>query len=194
MGSQVMIIIESKFIGDFKIGDNINHNLKILEVLYKQFSEADDAERRLLCKPIIVLLVSLIDAVFYDLHQRIKTFTTEGVENIIASSIEYIRTRKKMDDLEKYIASAKKHGLIEPPNDTFYDNLDELRKLRNRVHIQNTKQYPPRNEYDAFSSEKKLLAEKAVEKTFRAMAKKYGRKLDYVDNFDLPWDAHFPQS
>ncbi len=187
-----MIIIDSKFIGDFKIGDNINHNLKILEVLYKQYAAANDEEKRLVCKPIIVLLVSLIDAVFYDLHTRIKTFTIEGVENIIASSIEYIRTRKKMDDLEKYIASAKKHGLIEPPNDKFYDGLDELRKLRNRIHIQNTKKYPPRNEYDAFTGDKKLLAEKAVEKTFRAMAKTYARKLDYVESFNLPWDAHFP--
>ena len=38
-----MITIESKFIGDFKIGDNINHNLKILEVMYKRYAEADDA-------------------------------------------------------------------------------------------------------------------------------------------------------
>jgi preprotein translocase subunit SecA len=187
-----MITIESKFIGDFKIGDNINHNLKILEVMYKRYAEADDAEKRLLCKPIVVLLVSLIDAVFCDLHTRIKTFTREGVENIIASSIEYIRTRKKMDDLEKYIASAKKHGLIELLDHKLYDDLDELRKLRNRIHIQNTKNYPPRNEYDAFTSDKKLLAEKAVERTFRVMANKYARKLDYVDSFSLPWEPHFP--
>jgi hypothetical protein len=185
-----MITIESKFIGDFKIGDNINHNLRIPEVMYKRYAEASDAEKRLLCKPIVVMLVALIDAVFYDLHKRIKTFTREGVENIIASSIEYIRTRKKMDDLEKYIA--KKHGLIEPSNDKLYDDLDELRKLRNRIHIQNTKDYPPRNEYDAFTSDKKLLAEKAVEKTFRVMATKYARKLDYVENFNLPWEPHFP--
>lgn len=187
-----MITIESKFVGDFKIGDNINHNLKILEVMYKQYAAASDAEKRLLCKPIIVLLVSLIDAVFYDLHTRIKTFTREGVENIIASSIAYIRTQKKVDDFGKYIASAKKHGLIEPPDDKLYDDLDELRKLRNRIHIQNAKNYPPRNEYDAFTSDKKLQAEKAVEKTLRAMAKKYARKLNYVDGFNLPWEPHFP--
>jgi hypothetical protein len=186
------VTIESKFIGDFKIGDNINHNLKILEVMYKQYAAASDADKKLLCKPIVLLLVSLVDAVFYDLHKRIKTFTREGVENIIASSIEYIRTRKKMDDLEKYIASAKKHGLIEPSTDKLYDDLDELRKLRNRIHIQNTKDYPPRNERDAYTADKKLLAEKAVEKVFRVMAKKYARKLDHVDNFTLPWEPHFP--
>jgi hypothetical protein len=146
----------------------------------------------LLCKPVVILLVSLIDAVFYDLHTRIKTFTGEGVGKIIASSIAYIRTQKKLDDFGKYIASAKKHGLIEPPNDKLYDDLDELRKLRNRIHIQNTKNYPPRNEFDAFTEDKKLLAEKAVEKTLRIMANKYARKLDYVDNFNLPWVPHFP--
>lgn len=186
-----MIAIESKFIGDFKIGDNINHNLKILEVLYNRYALADDAEKKLLCKPIVVFLVSLIDAVFYDLHTRIKTFTREGVENIIASSIAYIRTQKKIDDFGKYIASAKKHGLIEPSDHALYGDLDTLRKLRNRIHIQNTKNYPPRNESDAFSIDKKLLAEKAVEKTFRIMAKKYTRDLDYVENFNLPWEAHF---
>jgi hypothetical protein len=187
-----MITIESKFIGDFKIGDNINHNLKVLEVMYKHYAAANDAEKRLLCKPIVVMLVALIDAVFYDLHTRIKTFTREGVENVIASSIAYIRSQKNIDDFGKYIASAKKHSLIEPSGDKLYDDLDELRKLRNRIHIQNTRNYLPRNEYDAFSADKKLLAEKAVEKTFRVMTKKYARKLDYVDNFNLPWEPHFP--
>lgn len=186
-----MFVIESKFIGDFKIGDNINHNLKILEALYKHYSEADDAEKALLCKPIVVMLASLIDAVFYDLHQRIKTFTREGVENIIASSIAYIRKQKGIDDFGKYIASAKKHSLIEATNDKLYGDLDELRKLRNRIHIQNTKSYPPRNERDAFTPAKKLLAERAVEKTFRVMAAKYARELDYVENFSLPWEPHF---
>jgi hypothetical protein len=163
-----------------------------LEVIYKRYAEADNAEKRLLCRPIIILLASLVDAVFYDLHTRIKTFTREGVENIIASSIAYIRTQKHIDDFGKYIASAKKNGLIEPSNDKLYDDLDELRKLRNRIHIQNTKNYPPRNERDAFTEDKKLLAEKAVEKTLRVMAVKYARTLDYVDKFNLPWEPHFP--
>jgi hypothetical protein len=159
--------------------------------MYQQHAEASDAEKQLLCKPIVVMLVSLIDAV-YDLHTRIKTFTRKGVENIIASSIGYVRTKKKIDEFGKYIASANKHGLIEPPADKFYDELDELRKLRDRIHIQNSKNYPPRNEHHAFTPDKKLLAEKAVGKAFRAMAKKYVRKLDCVESFNLPWEPHFP--
>jgi hypothetical protein len=37
-----MITIESKFIGDFKIGDNINHNLKILGVVHQSALAARD--------------------------------------------------------------------------------------------------------------------------------------------------------
>src|SRR5712692_5630243 len=125
------VIIQSKFVGDFKLGDNINHNLEILALLYKHYNEGDATQKRLLCKPIILLVVSIVDAVLHDLHWRVKTFTKEGVANILKSSIEYIRGLKKMDRFEKHIASAKQHGLIDPPNSAFYTELDELRRLRN---------------------------------------------------------------
>ena len=186
-----MFTIESKFIGDFKIGDNINHNLGILALLYRLYNAAPQEEKRLLCKPIILLLVSIIDAALYDLHTRIKKFTAEGVRHVLKSSVITIRALKKMDTLEKHIKSLNEHGLIEPRGGSIYTELDELRKLRNRIHIQNTKNHLPRNEYDAFTEERKLQAEKAVEKTLRIMAKKYTRKFDLVNKFTLPWNAHF---
>jgi hypothetical protein len=119
---QMTVTIQSKFIGDFKLGDNINHNLDILALLYKQYNDGDDAQKRLLCKPIILLVVSIVDAVLHDLHWRVKTFTKEGVANILKSSIEHIRGLKKMDRFEKYIASARQHGLIDPPIARFIQN------------------------------------------------------------------------
>jgi hypothetical protein len=186
------VIIQSKFIGDFKLGDNINHNLDILALLYEHHSVGDDTQKGLLCKPIILLLVSIIDAVLHDLHWRVKTFTKEGVANILKSSSEYIRSLKKMDRFEKYIASAKRLGLIELPNSTFYAELDELRRLRNRIHIQNTKKDFADDEINAFTNDRKVLAEKVVEKTLRTMAQKYPREYDHVNDFTLPWDTHFP--
>lgn len=187
-----MVVIESKFIGDFKLGDNINHNLKVLALLYEQHAKGDDAQKRLLCKPITLLLVSIIDAVLYDLHWRVRTFTKEGVRNILKSSIEYIRGLKKMDTLEKYIASSKKNALLGPSNEPLYADLDTLRRLRNRIHIQNTKKDFEPDEINAFSAARKLLAEKAVEKTLRVMAEKYARETNFVDAFTLPWEPHFP--
>jgi hypothetical protein len=186
------VTLESKFIGDFKIGDNINHNLDILALLYDRYDKGDDTQKRLLCKPITLLLVSIIDAVLYDLHWKINTFTKEGVKSILKSSIEYIRTLKTMDALEKFIASAKKHSLLAPGDNVLYVDLDALRRLRNRIHIQNTKKDFEPNEVDAFSPSRKVLAEKAVEKTLRAMAEKYARDTNFVGDFTLPWEAHFP--
>jgi hypothetical protein len=48
--SEVNVVsIQSKFIGDFKIGDNIVYNLKVLALLYEQYNAAGAANRRLLC-------------------------------------------------------------------------------------------------------------------------------------------------
>jgi hypothetical protein len=163
------------------------------KLLYRHYAEADERERRLLCKPIILLLVSIIEAVLHDLHTRIKTFTIEGVQNLATSAGDYIRL-KKIDEFEKYIASAKKHDLFNLADSGFYQQLDELRRLRNRIHIQNTRNDFERNECDAFNDDRKVLAEKALEKTMRTMAEKFTRIHDHVDEFKLPWDAHFPTS
>ena len=156
-----MVTIESKFIGDFKVGDNIVHNLEVLDLLFAQFAAATDPNKRLLCKPITILLVStIIDAVLYDLHYRIRTFTREGVRNVIASSVKYIRGLKKWINLRKCIKSAEEHGLLEVRGSALYKQLDELRRLRNRIqYIQNkNKDFEP-DEYDVFNLVLKIMAE-----------------------------------
>ncbi|MGC2780595.1 MAG: hypothetical protein WA418_33660, partial [Bradyrhizobium sp.] len=138
-----------------------------------------------------VFLVSIIDAVLFDLHWKIKTFTKEGVKNILKSSIEYVRTLKNMDTFEKHIVSARKHSLL-GADAPLYADLDTLRRLRNRIHIQNAKKDFERNEADAFNAARKLLAEKALEKTLRFMSANYARDLNMVNDFTLPWEPHFP--
>ena len=185
-----MVTVESSFIGDFKLGDNICHNLSIAEVLYDTFEQSDDHDRRLLCKPIIVLLASIVEAVLHDFHKPVKTFTIEGVKNLTADAIDYIRLAE-IDDFAKYIDSAKKQKLFGEADKAFYERMHDVRKLRNRVHIQNEKKYTPRNEYDAFTPEAKLLTEQVLEKTLRTLAANFARDHDYVAEFVLPWNAHF---
>lgn len=118
-----MVRISSEFIGDFKLGDNIVHNLEILSLLYRQYNNADQRRKRLLCKPIIVFLMSIVDAVLYDFHTRIRTYTREGVRNVSASSIEEIRQPKKLDKLEKYIRTAENHALFGAKGSALYKEL-----------------------------------------------------------------------
>lgn len=186
-----MFTIRSSFIGSFKLGDNINHNLDVLALLYRHHDASTQQERRLLCKPIILLLVSIIEAVLHDFHGRIKLFTVEGVRNLPGEVIAHIRF-VKIDQFGKYIVSARKHDFFDLADSEFYDRLDELRRLRNRIHIQNTKRDFEPDEINAFNSDRKWLAESVLEKTLRTMAAKFARNHDHVRDFELPWEPQFP--
>lgn len=107
-----MVTINSNFIGNFKLGDNICFNLKILKTLYNCRLAGNAEQKTHLRKPIILLNVSIIEAVLYDFHARVKTFTREGVANLSATVVAYMQG-KQIDELERYIASAKKHDLFD---------------------------------------------------------------------------------
>jgi hypothetical protein len=74
--------------------------------------------------------------VLYDLHRRVRRNTWEGVANLRAEAIAYIRDRK-IDKLAKYVASAKRHDFFDAADTGYYESLEELNRLRNRFHIQN---------------------------------------------------------
>ena len=189
-----MINVKSDFIGDFKLGDNLNHNLRILSSLYSAQQEAAEDEREILCKPIIVFLASICEAVLGDLHMRIREFTQEGVSNVDKAVCDHVRA-KKIDEFGKYIDSVKKHGFFGSTEEGLYDALHTLRKLRNRIHIQNDKNNFERDEYEVYTLGRQEEAEQAVEKVFRLMEEKYSRSgypIGYVDDFVLPWSPGNP--
>ena len=156
-----MFKVSAGFIGSFKLGDNINHNLEILAYLYQCQASASPKEGQLLRKPITILLGSVCEAVLHDLHLRMRIYTNEGVLGIPASVLSYVRG-KKLDKFELYISSAKKHSLLGPKTDDIYDELDELRMLRNRIHIQNEKDHFEPDESIAFSEARQISAEKTL--------------------------------
>jgi len=84
----VMLKVSSCFILNFKLGDNINHNLSVLALLYDYYNREDEDGKRLLCKPIIILLVSIIEAVLHDFHSRIRILTAYYNESRIHRSLD----------------------------------------------------------------------------------------------------------
>ena len=187
-----MVIIQSRFIGNFVIGDNIVQNLKVLAVLYDQFNASNAVNKRLLCKPIVVLLGSIVEASLHDLHTRIRTFTVEDVKNITTATAKEIRDLARLDDFGKYINAARTHDLFDAADSGFYADLEKLRLLRNRVHIQNTKDKTlPAKEYTVFTTAQKDLAEQVTEKTLRTLSRKFARDFDHVEELRLPWNAYF---
>ncbi len=54
--------------------------------------------------------------------------TNEGVQGIKSSVLDYVRS-KKIDKLDHYISSAKKHALLGPPTESIYGDLDDVTSL-----------------------------------------------------------------
>ena len=187
-------MVSAGFIGNFKLGDNILHNLEILAYLYQCQVTASTRERHLLRKPITILIGSVCEAVLHDLHLRMRTYTIEGVTGIPANVLSYVRG-KKLDKFELYISSARKHSLLGPKTDDIYDALEELRKLRNRIHIQNEKDHFEADESKAFSKARQISAEQTLENILKLISAKHPRPTAvkrHVADFQLPWNEHFP--
>lgn len=187
--------IPANFIGVFKIGDNINYNLEVLRVLYEQYN-TPDFEYAYLIKPIVIINTSIIEAILYDfIRVRIqKASLSERIGNISHEVISAI-TSKKLDRFEHYISQVRIYDFFSLSDTNFYEAMNTLRKVRNRVHIQNEKWLKPENEDRLFNERIKVLSEKVLEKVLNTMHSRYQRNryYQYVNDFNLPWDRHFPE-
>ncbi len=181
--------IESRFIGDFKTGDNIQYNLRTLRSLYEKYPTEND--RVEIAKPVIVSLASIAEAMLYDLiNLRIQSFTREGIQNIEAETLSRIRSLTA-NKFTVVIVQCKKHDLLQ--HVPIYEDLKELASIRNRLHIQNDKNHSPRDEAEIFTLESIMLAEKSVELIIRQLLALYPREHHCVGPFVLPWNPHIPQ-
>lgn len=182
--------VPANFIDVFKIGDNINFNLSIQKSLYRHYSES--AEGYILIKPIVIINTSISEALLYDLiENRIRR--ANKTEALYENILDALRT-KKLDRFEHYIAQARKYDFFELKDTKFYEEMDSLRKIRNRIHIQNSKWEEPKDECDIFNEKTKILSEKVLEKILDTMVAKYPRRQEYhnyVKDFELPWEKHF---
>ena len=61
------------FVWNFKHGDNIMYNFKILHSLYRAYETVDD--KQLLNKPITIQIVSIVEAILIDFLTRIDEAT-----------------------------------------------------------------------------------------------------------------------
>ncbi len=89
-----MFTVKSGFIWNFSHGDNIIYNLEVLAVLYDAFNSSSSSDQRRLCKPITIILVSIVESVIYDLFLRIKESKSEIPSSIPKKMIDDILTIK----------------------------------------------------------------------------------------------------
>ena len=187
-----MVTINSGFIGEFKTCDNINHTLRILRKLYEYFENEGGDGKGLLSKPIIILLASMTEAILYDFHLRAHNNIREGVPNVSDEDSRRLQ-ENQVDKFAACVQSARRLNLLDDADGALYDELDRLRGIRNRMHIQNQYNERPADENLVFTQNNKELAERVFEKTASKMAERFPRPPGiqrHIGDFNCPWHSH----
>jgi len=182
---QLIEAITGTFMWSFKKGDNIIYNMEIVWELYEGKSRSTD--KRKYNKPIIVTLVSIVECILDDFAYRIKGHVNDTVPNISRADIATFRT-ENYDKLEHYIAAAKRFNLFNR-SDSFYDLMGELRKARNRVHIQNSTNQLAADEYNVFTDALLIKTQRVFEVVLGTMIVKFPRHGRTIapGSVPLPW-------
>ena len=189
-------IVKPTFIWKFKTGDNIAYNLSVLKTLYLSYEKLAESDGRdMLYKPMLLIIISIIEASLQDFDARVRGAVREGVDPLTDDILEEIQS-KQYTKFDHYIACAKKHDLFDveygDDRESFYTSLKKLQTIRNRIHIQNEKCYDPIEESEVYTEANKDLAERALEYTLKFLDHKFPRferKQCFVRDFILPWES-----
>lgn len=140
--------ITCRFIGDFKVGDNLVRNADAL----CRLSTAN--EDGLLNKLMVIQAGSIVEASLHEIIYRAQNFTREGVPNISKADRDELAT-KTVELFNNIIVIMQKYKILDGLGAEIYDELHKLRRYRNKVHIQTDLGIKdvPRDENKAFSGD-----------------------------------------
>ena len=178
-----------QFFWDFKRMDNVNYNFEIIECLYvaKKVNRDDDRFN----KPIIVLIMAIIECTLYDFLVRINQYQTDPFPNIAQAAVAYIRNTNETDALRIIIPKIQSQNLLRTTStDNLYNDLEHLRKIRNRLHIQNKYAMLPRDESRVFTDIELMRAQDCLEKIYNVLCNVYPRWRNQpilMTDFPRPW-------
>ena len=168
--------------------DNVNYNFEIVEILYK--AKSQNGNDLLFNKPITILLVAMIECMLEDFMVRIKTHSSEVIPNLVQSVVAAIRG-KQLDKFGHVIVQVEKHNLLRVASgDTIYAELEFLRKVRNRMHIQEMDGGLDKDEYQIFTDLTRKKAERAFERTCEVLCNihpRWGSAPLPMADFPRPW-------
>jgi len=80
------------FVWDFKHGDNISYNLRVLAALYA--ARVGTENKDILNKPITIAIVSIVEAILIDFLTRIDGATTHLPANVDRDTLDKIKLVK----------------------------------------------------------------------------------------------------
>jgi|SRR3989344_516769 len=169
-------------IWNFKVGDNLSYNLKLLFALYK-LKEKSLRNGDLLDKFVIIQIVSIIECLLTDFIWRLKGATLHYPQNISQSERGQISVALqnwmlkdklkniKFSEITSFLHKYKLFG----NNQELYENLEELGNLRNRIHIFNYYSVLEKDEAFVYTPLRVSKAEKTLCEVISYMGVNYPR-------------------
>lgn len=189
----------SQFIWEFKLGDNVAYNFKILFLLYKNKKDESEKNKKYYNKLIAIILVSIVEAILIDLLKRLDKATNDIPTCLQNEHINEIKNKlakdKKLKEIKDSITGeAHKYYIMKKydfneiikycetydllfGNRKLYSCLKKFTWLRNRIHIENYYNNFERDESEVFSELRIDTIESATAFILRVMANKYSRNL-----------------
>lgn len=176
--------IPCNFAGDFKVGDNLVFNCKLLCDLIEVNKDG------LFDKPIVIQIGSITEAALGEIIYRAQNFNREGVPSISEADRLAIAD-KKIDKLNSIIDVMKKYRVLDALGGDIYDNLHKLRKYRNKIHIQENVAIEgvSRDEAEVFNDEVRNWAIKLNKQVLKHLSEKFPRPKElggYVGDLSIP--------
>ncbi|MDP3763146.1 MAG: hypothetical protein Q8Q92_00590, partial [bacterium] len=111
--------------------------------------------------------------------------------NITKTIFSYFRSSSETDELKVLIPRIQSQNLLRvSTSDSVYTDLEHLRKVRNRVHIQNKYFMRPADEYQVFTDTELVRAQQCLEKVFDSLCNVYPRWQNQpisMTDFPRPW-------
>jgi hypothetical protein len=173
-----------KFIGDFKVGDNLVLNADALCKL------STSNETGVFNKLMVIQTGSIVEAALGEIIYRAKTFTREGVPNISKRDRTAIASTK-VEQFNSIIQVMGKYGILKGLDDGIYQELHKLRKYRNKVHIRIDLDINgvPRDENLAFSTDIVAWALELAVRVLKHLNEQFPRPVDlgqYAHELSIP--------
>lgn len=176
--------ITCRFIGDFKVGDNLVLNA---DALCKLSAANEDG---VFNKLMVIEAGSIVEASLHEIIYRAQNFTKEGVPNISKEDRDELAT-KTVELFNNIINIMRKYKILDGLGAGIYYELHNLRRYRNKVHIQTDVDIigVSRDEDRAFSTETVSWALEFAVRVLRHLNDKFSRPKDleqFAHEFTVP--------
>lgn len=151
-------ILTFPFLWNFRRGDDLHYNYKVLQELV---SSRKGTNKYHLNKAIIVFNASIVECIIYDFFNRIlHSKHGDHVPKLKTETIEHFKKWEiKCPDILKkvkfrvLIDKFKKYEILGDISKDIYKGLEDLSSDRNRIHIQNQQGKQPREDIFSWSDQ-----------------------------------------